>query len=210
MPKLKHCVIKGRSLPWCSLHLQLNEGSRKINEVVLPVFTRHIHLLTRENFWFPAIFKGHSPFSLRDAASGSLTGRDMHHVQHPTLGWSLSSNPKRNCQDMVSHISRWGTVAKKTTNEQLHNWQTPHLSETQQWNDSWVTSPLQLYQDAGRKVLTLGTQNDLLAALNITSCSLSVSLYGIKRGWKTIIFYLSTGANGNFVKVRKLPNCKPC
>lgn len=128
----------------------------------------------------------------------------------PHLAGACPAIPKEIAKTWCLISVDGGQWPRKTTNEQLHNWQTPHLSETQQWNDSWVTSPLQLYQDAGRKVLTLGTQNDLLAALNITSCSLSVSLYGIKRGWKTIIFYLSTGANGNFVKVRKLLNCKPC
>lgn len=143
---------------------------------------------------------------------GVWARRNMHHIQHPTLGWSNPKQcpaiPRETAKTWCLILVHGGQWPRKIISEQLHNWQTPHLSETQKWNNSRFTSPLQLYQDTSKTVLTLEPQNDLLTALNVTSCSLSVSLYSINKDWKPVIFCLSTGANGNFVKGRKPPNCK--
>lgn len=80
---------------------------------------------SRKFFWFPPISEG-DPHSLWEMQpQGAWAGRNMHHVQHPTLDWSLSSNPKRNCQDMVSHIGTRGTVAKT-----INQWTTTWLANT--------------------------------------------------------------------------------
>lgn len=111
---------KGQKLAKMLLSLQPTRRIRKINEVLTSSFNKIYSFINLNKFFDPLLFLKDifipcERCSPRETEQGGICIL----LSTPYLV-SLSSHPRRNCYNMVSHLASWGT-ATSPANEGLHN-----------------------------------------------------------------------------------------